>query len=239
MYESVLQDDPADSDAIIALAVATEDSGFYRLLAGRVDEAGPYLERAYTMADDLSRANPAVDEFRRQLAAIANDLGWWMREKNRLDEATALQQRVLTIQEAIVRGNPGVSGYRWTLANVHRELGWLHRLRGQPEEALRSFTRARDIDAKLPESYADRYCELAKDWALLIPLTGWGKPDESLAPAELAERQRQADEAMRRWTMVAGGFRNADYLARCPDLDPLRSGVDFRSLIESVKSNGR
>ena len=39
-----------------------------------MDEAGPYLERAYTMADDLSRANPAVDEFQRQVAAIANDL---------------------------------------------------------------------------------------------------------------------------------------------------------------------
>ena len=83
----------------------------------------------------------------------------------------------------------------------------------------------------------DRYCELAKDWALLIPLTGWGKPDESLAPAELAERQRLADEAMTALRRtVAGGFRNADYLARCPDLEPLRSRVDFRSLIESVEA---
>src|SRR5262249_24837809 len=124
---------------------------------------------------------------------------------------------------------------RWTLANIHRELGWIHRLRGRRVDAVRSFSLASDIDSKLPESYSLRYCELPRDRALLMPLTGRGVADESLTPDELAERQTLAVEAMKALKKaVETGFRNTAFLSRCRDFDPLRSREDFRSLVASL-----
>jgi tetratricopeptide (TPR) repeat protein len=207
------------------------------MLAGRCDEAGPFLERAYRIAQEITGANPAVDGFRSKLAAIANDLGWWMREKGRLDEAADIQDQALVIQGAIARNNPGVPGFRWTLANIHREIGWIHRQRGEPEEARGAFNRALAIDEKLPRSYADRYCELARDYALCIPLAGGAKAEGQWTPDERAERSRLADAAMAALKRaVEGGFLNADRIENDPDLEPLRPREDFRSLLESIRA---
>jgi serine/threonine-protein kinase len=233
--ESVPADGQSDTEAMTAVINAREDAGFFRVIAGRLDEAGPYLEGAYKKSKDLARSNPAVDAVQSQLAAVTNDLGHWMREKGRLDEAMTFQREALEIQEPLVEANPGVDSYRWTLAYIHRELGWIHRLRGRREDAVRSFSLASDIDSKLPESYSLRYCELPRDRALLMPLMGRGVADESLTPDELFERQTLADEAMKALKKaVETGFRNTAFLSRCRDFDPLRTREDFRSLVASL-----
>jgi serine/threonine-protein kinase len=235
LYEVLLRENPADIAARGSAATATEDCGYFRLIAGRNDEAEPYLRAAYRMIDELVRENPAVGGFRSKLAAIANDLGRWERERGRLDAAEALQRQALEVQEAVVRDHPGPNGYRWTLANIHRELGWIARQRDEPEEARRAFATARALDEALPPSYADRYCELARDWALERAMAGPGREDTAIDDAGRAARQRleeQAMAALRR--AVEGGFRNREHLEREPDLESLHSREDFRALVASI-----
>jgi serine/threonine-protein kinase len=235
VYETLHRDDSADLQVRGNLVTATEDSGFIRLIAGRVAEAGPFLQRATQLIDDLAAANPAVASFQSKRSAVLNDLGRWHREQGRLDEAAALQAKARSIQETLVRDHPEVNGYRWTLANVLRELGWIHRQSGEPEEARRIFERTRSLDEALPPSYADKFCELARDRALLIPLIGWKKSESELNSAERTERDELADaalEALQR--AVQGGFRNRDHLEREPDLEAIRTREDFRKLVSSL-----
>jgi serine/threonine protein kinase len=225
VYEALLKENPHDADVRGSLATATEDCGFHRMLMGRLDAAEPFLLRAHAIIDELADANPAVDSFRAKLAAIANDVGRCLREQGRLDQAMKHQQRALSVQQALVESHPGVDGYRWTLANIHREIGWLHRLQGRHDDALRAFAACREIDQKLPLSYADRYCELARDWALFVPPADpAGAPDERAAAEALAALRRA----------VEGGFHNADYLRHEPDLEPLRRRPEFQDLLTTI-----
>jgi tetratricopeptide (TPR) repeat protein len=153
----------------------------------------------------------------------------------RVWEARESLTRAREIQEQLARDDPEGVAYQATLASTYRELGRIERTLGRPDEALGWFRKARALDeAQARQSVAACY-NLACDWAVCIPLAGWGKEDSQLDEAERAERGRlggrgDGDPPARR----GRGWRSVDHLSKDEDLEALRGRPDFRALIREL-----
>jgi serine/threonine protein kinase len=237
LFETLVRERPEDIEVRSHLAASLMTLGFRLGLDGRQDESLQAFQRALEIITQLAGENPSVPNFQSQLAFAHRELGRWMRRNRRFAEAQEHLEKARVIQEKLVRAHPAIQGYSSALAYIYRELGWIDRVQNRPAGALAWFGRARAIDDKHAEAWPGVAYDLACDWAICIPLVGWGKEDMALTEAERAERRRMGDEAMQALRRaVQGGWRNLDHLSKDEDMDPLRSREDFRKLVEELKT---
>jgi hypothetical protein len=102
---------------------------------------------------------------------------------------------------------------------------------------MRLLQRALALDRKQAEKTVAARYDLACDWAVCIPLVGWGKDARELTDAEKAERQRLGDEAMKALRQAAdAGWRNVEQWKKDEDLDALRGRDDFQKLLAELEA---
>jgi serine/threonine protein kinase/tetratricopeptide (TPR) repeat protein len=233
IYESLVRADPRETEVRENLVAVLRLIGFSHGIDGRQEASLAAYQRALEIAEPLAADNPAVPSFKKQLATIHRDIGRWMRRNNRLAEGKKHLDQAVAIQEKIVRDEPKWEG---SLAYYYRELGWIHRVQGNADEAMLHFQRARVFDQKQAEKSVEAQYDLACDWAVCIPLVGWGKDAKKLTDAEKAERRRLGDEAMKALRQAAeGGWLNLEHWKKDEDLDALRQRDDFQKLIADLE----
>jgi serine/threonine protein kinase/tetratricopeptide (TPR) repeat protein len=233
MLEELIRADPRDTEFREGLAAILRRIGFEHGIAGRQEASFAAYQRALEIAEPLAADNPAVASFQGQLAIIHRDIGRWMRRNHRLAEGKKHLEKALAIQEKLVRDEPKWEG---SLAYYYRELGWVYREQGEARQAMDQFQRARAIDQRHAKKSVNARYDLACDWAVCIPLVGWGKNAKDLTGAEKAERQRLGDEAMKALRQAAdAGWRNVEHWKNDDDLDALRQRDDFKKLVADLE----
>jgi serine/threonine-protein kinase len=236
LFEALAREQPENIEPRSHLAGVLMMRGFIEGIDGRHDESLQTYQRALAIVEPLAAENPAVANFRAQLASAHREIGRGLRRARRYAEARRHLDTALALQEKLVRDEPDIEDYARTLAYIYREAGWIDRLEGRPAEALRRFQQARAIDEKQSATSAGACYDLACDWAICIPLVGWGKDDAALTDAERSERQRLGDEAMKALKSAsARGWRSVDHMAKDEDLDALRHRSDFQALMAELR----
>jgi tetratricopeptide (TPR) repeat protein len=229
ILERLVVEDQSNLDFRSQLVAARLGLGQMRARDGQRDEAVIHLEAARALQETLVVENPKATGQRDVLASIYDQLGRIKLEIGRPKEAITLYEKALAIREGLVRDHPSFAAYRGSLAYTYRGLGRIEAQDGRVVEARRSFERARAIDAERAETLPLSRYNLACDLALCIPLIGRG--DGESAPAAESERRRLADEAMHALRLALAAGYPAAVPRRDPDMDPLRSSLDFRLLM--------
>jgi hypothetical protein len=144
-------------------------------------------------------------------------------------------ERGKALRERLYADQPLNVEYRADLARSYYHLARIHVLSGAAAEARESIRKAEELYTGIPPKGPEDIYFQACVKALHARLVGAGKPERDLTPAERAERQKDADEAMGLLKRaVAAGYRNPSQLKNDPPLASLRSQPDFQELLRSL-----
>jgi len=235
-FEALVRENPDDLDFPSHLADILMRIAFVHGLRGRTDEATEICFRALDIMEPLAGKNPDVRNSQRQLAMVHRDLGRQMRRQKQFPKAREHLEKARANLEKLAQIDPSDEGLAMSLAYVFREFGWIDREEGLAAPALRLFEKARDIDDRYSRTSVGACYDLACDWAVCIPLIGWGKTAATLTPDERAERQRLGNEAIKALRRaIDGGWRNFAHMTKDEDLDPLRDRDDFKKLLAELE----
>jgi serine/threonine protein kinase len=233
-YESALairqklaDDNPAVTQFQVDLAISCHNIGILLSYANRPTDALASLGRALAIRQKLADDNPAVTGFRSDLANSLNDTGDVLRWAGRNAEAQASYERALVILETLAEANPTIIQDQVWLVQALRGLGATRLAAGRTADAVATWRRAAAIGERLQSSYGETLYYLACCHALLggVALA----PASGLSAGEGSAELDRAMEILRR--AVAGGYRDDARMRRDPDLDPLRTRLDFRLLM--------
>jgi serine/threonine-protein kinase len=209
------------------LASSHQNIGSVLRGSGRLADALAAHQASLAIQRALAEAYPAVNGIRRDLANSLNEMGDVLRLMGRPAKAQAAYEQALAILEGLFHADPTVSdNHTWLLQGL-KGLGATHFAAGRIAEAVAAWRRAVAIGGRLRSPYDEPLYYLAGCHASLgaaAGLTGSGLPAED-GPVELG----RGLDALRR--AIAAGYRDANWMRRDPDLDPLRSRPDFQVLL--------
>jgi tetratricopeptide (TPR) repeat protein len=218
LREKLFAKRPADATVRSELADVNYMIGDFKMRTGDLVEARSRLEQSRKVRQALADADPRNVLWKRNLAFVLlrlGDLG--TREKN---DAGARQmfQAALEIQQKLVEGDPK---NQKRLMELMRMLAAV----GQPLKAM-EIANGFNADSNLDNELR---LEIAKCFALCA---------RADSPAGLQQTyMRKAIESLR--AGLANGYRDRVFLETEPELDPLRTNADFRSLLAGMPPSAK
>jgi tetratricopeptide (TPR) repeat protein len=213
LREKLFAEHPSDSLVRSELGDVIYMIGDFKMRTGDLVEARSSLERSREIRQALADADPRNVVWKRNLAYVFLRLGdLSTREKN---DAGALQmfQAALQVQQKIVDGDP---------KNEKHLMEFMVMLAAAGQEAKATeiadrFNAGSNIDNELRVAIAQCFAMCARaDNSVSLQQTYTRKALESLRAA------------------VANGYRDRANLETEPELDPLRTNADFRSLLAGI-----
>jgi eukaryotic-like serine/threonine-protein kinase len=230
VYERLVRDHPTVTNYLSNQAGAQHSIGWLLMRAGRPAEALPWLRKALPVKDRLVRENPTVTDFHGRLAQSHATIGDALREMSQLREALPELQQALAIQERLASEHPAVEQYKSEVANSHIIIAsLLNQMRRYPE-SRQEYQKAVGIYERIPNPLLGDVYNLSCAYARLAALCR--PPGHAPTPEETSKSRAHADLAMTTLhRAVAAGYKNVVSLRADPDLDPLRSRLDFRMLL--------
>ena len=230
VYERLVRDHPTVTEYQLSQSGAQQSVGWLLMRVGRHAEALPWLRKALSARERLTRENPTVTDFPRKLAQSHRTIGDALREMGHLPDALPELQQALAINDRLAREFPAVGIYQSEAAESHIIIAsLLNQMRRYPE-SRREYQRAVGLFEKISNPYRDDFYNLGCAHARLA--TSSDPIGRVPTPEEESEARAHADQAiatLRR--AVAVGYRDITSLRADPDLDPLRSRLDFRLLL--------
>jgi tetratricopeptide (TPR) repeat protein len=197
--------------------------------SGRNSEALVCYEHARAIQAALTKSNPDQLDYRSSLGSTEADLGLLLADLGRAEEALAMLRRAIENQQVASSKAPQVPRYRERLRTHYRALGSLLRKLGRPVDAVALTLERRSIWLDDPKELYDVACEFAQAAAIA------GKEESQLKADEHAESRKYYDLALETLRQaLACGFRDAERLEKDADLEPLRSGSEFKQLVAEL-----
>jgi serine/threonine-protein kinase len=219
---------PAVTQFQSALAESHGNIGILLKQTGNPAEALASLEAARAIVQTLADANPNSTRFQIVLANTLLETGDVLRLTGQPAAARASYETALAIIARLIQAQPAFADHLQVyLVFGLKGLGATQQTAGQAADAVASWRRAIASDERTRSSYGETLYSLAGCHAQLGGIAGTA--GSGLSAAEGAAELDQAMGVLRR--AVAGGYRNATWMHRDPDLDPLRARPDFRLLL--------
>jgi tetratricopeptide (TPR) repeat protein len=198
---------------------------------GGKPEAEALYRKSIVLLEKLVAEFPDERHYHSQLGRVLNDLAESLRERDQLSEARALIKRAIEEQEiACYRFGETRARHVKLLQGHLNELASIF-LRGHDHASAVKV--ASDLVGRFPDSgdaYYNAGCILSRS----IPLA---ENDRELSESKRAETARSyTDRALAELKVaVAKGFTKAENMKKDPDLDPLRSRMEFQKLVAEVE----
>ncbi len=205
------------------LARTLNNLGRLRQTTGRPAEALECHSSARDLRRALVSANPNDLDAHSLLGSSFNNLGLTYMDLGRPAEAIDALRRGIEEQALAHARAPSVAQYKVYLDLNHRDLAQALRKLNRPAEAAAEATRRSKLWADDPNQLYDVACELA----LCIPLAG-------SSAADRIDYSERAMDALRK--AVRLGWKDIAHIEADPDLAPLRSREDFRTLCRDLSS---
>jgi serine/threonine-protein kinase len=224
--EAMIERDPGNLRYRGDLAWCWREIGLSREAAGDRAAALRPAERAVAILRDVVRADPGPVDHRRRLGACLSIVGRLHLRSGRPAQAAEPLEQASEYFEALARDDP--SQFRDDLAQCLLYVASQRMGTDRPGEALTNIRRAEGLLEHPPPVSPWILYNLACAYSLWSAAASGGAAP---APAD-AEREACAARgmaALRR--AVAAGFDNVTHMGRDPDLDPLRSRLDFQALM--------
>jgi serine/threonine protein kinase/predicted Zn-dependent protease len=232
------------------IAVMLAERNQLQQALGMYRRAAAHIEFAHSRA-------PYVTLYGRFLAISSSNVAnmhWRLDQRN---EALVQQRKAVSLLRRLVEDNPAVPEFRSRLCSAYFTLTrYLNQL-GRKGEAARYARLGREQIERLPRSNQQELYYLARVRALVAALIGEGQSDAvgresssgptwhltrraELSPEEKAERQREADLAMKALQdAVAAGLKSVTWLKTQQDLEVLRERADFKELVARLEATAR
>jgi serine/threonine-protein kinase len=220
-------DHPSVAELVRDVAGTHGNLGIALREAGKPVAALAAHEKAVAIWQRLARAYPSVTQFQRDVANGLNETADVLRVLDRTAQAQDSYTRALKILEALIHGDPMVSDYQVRLLQTLRGIGATQLKEYRPADALATLQRAVSVGERLRSTYYEPLYYLAGCHALLggIAAAKGSGLSTDLGTVELDRAMNALHRA------AAAGFRSVAWLRRDPDLDPLRSRLDFQLLM--------
>jgi tetratricopeptide (TPR) repeat protein len=192
---------------------------------GKLAEAEAESRQELVILQQLADGNPTNIYVLGALARSYDALGGLLSRMGKPAEAEFV--RAVAIRRKLVDDQPTTPRFQTDLVSVLVRLGRWHQAAGRWAQAGNDFRQVVAILEQLPRPTPENLYDLACYHALLSEAL----ERQGLA-SSVAEGRAAGDQAMRRLReAVAAGFLNLAHMRADPDLDPLRSRLDFQLLM--------
>jgi serine/threonine-protein kinase len=230
IWERLAAANPTEPEFQEALAGAHCALADQHSRAGQLPEALRMCQEATEIRERLVTEHPDQATYSERLAATVNDLGRLQLKHGHVEDAIRSYRKALSILDRFDRDHPGIFTLQQQLGYTYRGLGRCLVRSGRGDEALKALQQALAIDERYSRSQPMARYDLACDWALCITAVGRDGGERSPQPSD--ERRRLSDRAMEALReAIAAGYNAVENLKEDPDLDPLRSRLDFQALL--------
>ena len=231
-YEKLTKEHPAVLDFAESVVMSGNTLGSVLTNLSSNAEARDVLLAARAAAERLVSSHPDVPLFLERLIESIGKLAQVESNLGRLDDALAtLDGSSRRLRDAVAR-HPDSAEFRgavWEHATIHAEILLKH---GRPAEAAEVLDTLSGLQCPQATFCYNAACLYSRAAKLAAQDSRSGEASARAAPSRDAQAQGYADRAvvfLQR--AVAIGFRQPRQIAADPDLDPLRSRLDFRLLV--------
>jgi serine/threonine-protein kinase len=189
-------------------------------------EAIRFYRQALQIRERLVRENPTSGKRHSEYGGTWYRLGTVLEKEKNLQAALEAYQNAIAEQRLVSVPTGMADGPRACLSDRYGALARVQRKMGRPAEAVATALERRKLWPHNPKELYRVACELAR----AIPLAADGP--SQVSTADRADRKAIADQAMTVLQQaIREGFTDLSKLQKDPDLDPLRSRDDFKSLL--------
>jgi serine/threonine-protein kinase len=202
----------------------------------RLAESLSFYQKAEAIYQEINAQAVKSDFYQAELARALNNLGLAKVRTGKLVEGQHDVERGQAIRERLLADQPLNIERRADLARSSYHLARIQVLMGAVADAIGSIRKAEELYAGIPPKGPEDIYFRACMKALLAGLLGAGKAEGEVSPADRAERQRVADEAVGLLKQAVGaGYANPSRLKNDPPLESLHSRPDFQELLRSLR----
>ncbi len=204
-------------------------------------DARASLERSIALFDSLQNAHPQFNGAQIRLIDADLLLTQWLLRDRQYSDALAVCRKALPLSEALAKSPTKNANDQIRLARCLSLAGRALKQSGDQKQALDTLHRAIDILESLADLKDESAYELARDFALSLPLLEAVKPAQDstlskLTRANQVRRKQYSDRAMELLKRIGeSGYLSSESLQNETDLDSLRDRDDFQNLLRKLE----
>ena len=226
LLRELVRDDPTVVAHRRNLALTDINLGTLQGRLLRVEEAQVSFRDARDVLEELLRSDPKDLEARYALGVAHAGLGDVLEQAGKDRDALAAYREATAQQRQVLSQADRRDSARGCLKETLWKLVAMHCRQGEPIEAIAAAQELEDLGSTDPRELY----ELARAWALCIPF--YTESDAGLSGEEHEPSPTFADRAIEALRLaIRNGFRDIGRLRRDPDMDSLRSNLEFQLLM--------
>jgi tetratricopeptide (TPR) repeat protein len=152
IFQSLVTQNPDNSDFALNLSVADYDVGNVQLVQGDLAAALASYQASLAIRERWAKANPADTEWQHRLADVHDRIGLVLFDQFNLPAALASYQAAFEIVDRLAKAEPDKAQWQGDLSVAYEKLGSVQMAQGDLAAALTSYQQHRAITERLATS---------------------------------------------------------------------------------------